>query len=220
MQDQYLTISDPVTGYFMNSGSKFYAYAYPILNEAEAVTLLQLLKKEHPKARHYCTAMRLLPDGSLSRSSDDGEPVGSAGKPMLNQLMSYNLTYVYAVVVRYFGGTKLGIPGLIEAYKVSTADALAKATIITRTIFTKARIILPFDSYPGFLNFLMQRNVPVLESEFDEHASLTIAFPASVVKEDLMKLLREYAQLDFSNITDYALQLGWKIDVLHESFTQ
>ena len=130
MQDHYHTLAAPATGYFMNSGSKFYAYAYPLTSETAASDVLSQLKKDHPKARHFCTAIRLHADGSLSRSADDGEPSGSAGKPILGQLIKYGLTNVFVVVVRYFGGTKLGIPGLIEAYKTSTEEALRQASIV------------------------------------------------------------------------------------------
>jgi uncharacterized YigZ family protein len=220
MQDEYQTIALPVTGYFMNSGSKFHAYVFPVQSETQANDLLLAIRKEHPKARHYCTAIRLLADGSFTRSSDDGEPAGSAGKPILNQLLRHNITYVYVVVVRYFGGTKLGIPGLIEAYKCSTEDALSKAAFITRTVFAKVRIVLPFEAYPGFLNFLMQRNIQVLESEFQEQVILIIALRLATVTDGMVELLRAFTQLDLPSVEVYAEKLGWQIDVLPAVFTR
>ena len=126
----------------MERGSKFMAYAFPVSSEEESQHYLQSIIKNHPKARHFCSAMRLFPDASLERSSDDGEPSGSAGKPILGQLVKNNLTNVYLVVVRYFGGTKLGIPGLIEAYKTSAANAIAAGVILEKTVYTKVLIQL------------------------------------------------------------------------------
>jgi len=117
-----MTLKSLSEGYYMERGSKFHAYAFPVQTEDEVHSILQALKKEHPKARHFCSALRLYPDASLERSNDDGEPSGSAGRPILGQLVKHDLTNVFVVVVRYFGGTKLGIPGLIEAYQCRNHD--------------------------------------------------------------------------------------------------
>lgn len=121
---RYKTISAPSTGDFRDRGSKFLAYAYPITSATELKEKLQALKKEHPKAVHHCYAYRIGTDGAQFRANDDGEPSGSAGKPILGQIDSMELTNVLVVVVRYFGGTLLGVPGLINAYKTATAQAL------------------------------------------------------------------------------------------------
>lgn len=125
--DKYKTIAAPATGDFRDRGSKFLAYAYPVTSTDDIKEKLQALKKEHPKAVHYCFAWRIGTDGTLFRANDDGEPSGSAGKPILGQVDSLGLTNVLVVVVRYFGGTLLGVPGLINAYKTATALALEPA---------------------------------------------------------------------------------------------
>ncbi|MBS1531433.1 MAG: YigZ family protein, partial [Bacteroidetes bacterium] len=113
--DTYLTIEKPAEGVFRDRGSKFMAYAYPITSEPDIKLIIAGLKQEHPKANHYCYAMRLSTDRSVFRINDDGEPSGTAGRPILNVLLSRNLTNLVVVVVRYFGGTLLGVPGLINA---------------------------------------------------------------------------------------------------------
>jgi len=122
-------IKGKTEGVFKDRGSKFLSFLIPIKSEEEVNTFLDTLKKNHAKARHYCYAFRLGEEAELTRSSDDGEPSGSAGLPILNQLRSFNVTNVLAVVVRYFGGTKLGMGGLIHAYKESIKDALVKAVL-------------------------------------------------------------------------------------------
>jgi uncharacterized YigZ family protein len=121
---KYKTIAAPATGDFRDRGSKFLAYSYPVFTPQDIKDKLQLLKKEHPKAVHYCYAYRLGTDGTQFRANDDGEPSGSAGKPILGQIDSLGLTNVLVVVVRYFGGSLLGVPGLINAYRTATAQSL------------------------------------------------------------------------------------------------
>jgi len=125
--NKYITLSGPATGDFRDRGSKFLAYAWPVATAGNVKEKLQGLKKEHPKAVHHCYAYRLGTDGSQFRANDDGEPSGSAGKPILGQIDSMGLTNVLVVVVRYFGGTLLGVPGLINAYKTATSQALEAA---------------------------------------------------------------------------------------------
>ncbi|MEO6132349.1 MAG: YigZ family protein, partial [Saprospiraceae bacterium] len=108
MPDQYLTLEGPSEGYYMDRGSKFLAFAFPAESEVAIAAILDKKRKEHPKASHFCSAFRLNAEASLERSNDDGEPSGSAGKPILGQLTKNNLTNVLIVVVRYFGGSKLG----------------------------------------------------------------------------------------------------------------
>jgi uncharacterized YigZ family protein len=132
--DTYLTIAHPADGVFRDRGSKFMAFAYPIASEGEIKHIVALLKKEHPKANHHCWAMRLTPDRSVFRVNDDGEPSGAAGRPIVNTLLSRELTNILVVVVRYFGGTLLGVPGLINAYKKATEEALAAAQVISKTV--------------------------------------------------------------------------------------
>ncbi len=130
----YYTIENPSVAEFKERGSKFIAYAYPIKDVGEFKLRLSEIKKEHPKATHHCFAYRLGLDGNTYRVSDDGEPSGSAGKPILGQIDSKQVTDVLIIVVRYFGGTQLGIPGLITAYKTTAAFALQTTAIIQKPV--------------------------------------------------------------------------------------
>jgi uncharacterized YigZ family protein len=131
-EDTYRTINRPSEGIFRDKGSKFIAYAYPFKSEEHLKELINDLKNQHPKARHYCYAYRLSTDRAVYRINDDGEPSGTAGRPMLNTLLSKDLTNILMVVVRYFGGTLLGVPGLINAYKSAAEDAIQQAIIIQK----------------------------------------------------------------------------------------
>ncbi len=197
LKDRFLTLQSLSEGYYMERGSKFHAYAFPVQTEDEVHGILQALKKDHPKARHFCSSLRLHPDASLERSNDDGEPSGSAGKPILGQLIKHDLTNIFVVVVRYFGGTKLGIPGLIEAYKTSTANAINAGTSIERNVYSKVSVNLTFESYSPFLNFCKQHSIPVFEESFDNRVSLIIGFRKSDVNELLQGALKEYSKMDF-----------------------
>jgi len=152
MQLTYKTISGTAYAEFKDRGSKFHGYAFPARNAEEIKQHLQDLKKEHPKAVHHCYAYRLGTDGLQFRANDDGEPSGSAGRPILGQIDSAGLTDVLVVVVRYFGGTLLGVPGLINAYKTATADCLALATVVEKNV--EHRITLEYDY--SLMNEVMQ----------------------------------------------------------------
>lgn len=200
----------------MERGSKFLAYAYPVETEDDVQHFLQSVKKEHPKARHYCTAFRLFPDGSLERSNDDGEPSGSAGRPILGQLIKNNLTNVCVIVVRYFGGTKLGIPGLIEAYKTSTANAINTAIIVERKVLAKILIKLSYESFPSFLNYFKQHDIPVIDELYGERASFIICLPKSTADQKLIEILHQLSQMDFQDLEQYIAYLGIEVEVVKE----
>ena len=216
MKDQYFTLATRAEGYFMDKGSKFYTYAFPIDSEAEVQTIHEKIRKEHPKAKHYCTAMRLYPDASLERVNDDGEPSGSAGKPILGQLIKNQLTNVLVIVVRYFGGTKLGIPGLIEAYKTSTANAIQTAIIIERIVYAKVQIVLSYDSFPMFLNYCKQHDILVLGETFGDHAALLLGFRKSTARQDVMEALHQFSHMDFTSLEEYQDHLGFSITFTDE----
>ena len=134
MNFTYRTIAGETQSDFRDRGSKFFGYAFPVASVEDCKSSIQRLKKEHPKASHYCFAWKLGHDGSATRVSDDGEPSGSAGRPIEGQILSRALTNIMVVVVRYFGGSLLGVPGLINAYKTAAAEALDKAAIIEKNI--------------------------------------------------------------------------------------
>ena len=140
MQDYFLTIQKNCEGLYKEKGSKFISYAFPVSNEAEIKKIISQVKKEHHAARHWCYAYKLGADKKMFRANDDGEPSGTAGKPILNQLSAADLTDVLIVVVRYFGGTLLGTSGLITAYKNAAADALLHAEAITKYISQTCKV--------------------------------------------------------------------------------
>lgn len=131
-RDSYIGIADVSEGLYKDKGSRFIAYAYPVVSEEEVKPLVDALKKEHHAARHHCYAYRIGMDGSVFRANDDGEPSGTAGRQILGAIDSAGLSDVLVVVVRYFGGILLGVPGLIRAYREAAADALANAVTVER----------------------------------------------------------------------------------------
>lgn len=131
-RDSYIGIADVSEGLYKDKGSRFIAYAYPVVSEEEVKPLVDVLKKEHHAARHHCYAYRIGMDGSVFRANDDGEPSGTAGRQILGAIDSAGLSDVLVVVVRYFGGILLGVPGLIRAYREAAADALANAVTVER----------------------------------------------------------------------------------------
>ena len=159
MEDKlkFRTIDQPVTGEFRDRGSKFFSFAYPVNSPEEVKEKIQQLRKEHPKAVHHCFAFRIGTDGTQYRANDDGEPSGSAGKPILGQIDSSELTNILVVVVRYFGGSLPGVPGLINAYKTATQEAFRKATFTERWI--EDLVELEFD-YPnmGEVMYLLRQS--------------------------------------------------------------
>ncbi len=167
MEDTYKTISTPSEGLFKDKGSKFHSFAYPVSSEDEIKGIIQILKKEHYSARHHCYAWRLGHEKLLFRANDDGEPSSTAGKPILGQIQSFDLTNILIVVVRYFGGTLLGVSGLINAYKNAAHDVLLQAEIIEKLV--EKRLSIEFDY--GVMNEVMKvfkdEKLTQLESLFD-----------------------------------------------------
>jgi uncharacterized YigZ family protein len=186
--DTYLTIEKPSEAIFCDRGSKFLAFAYPINSEADIKTILTVLKTEHPKANHHCWAMRLGIDRSVFRINDDGEPSGTAGRPILNTLLSRNITNVLVVVVRYFGGTLLGVPGLINAYKTATEDALNTAVIIEKTLDDIYIISFDHQQMNDIMKVIKEDNLTILEQQFDNNCMVKIAIRKMQVNRSINKL--------------------------------
>lgn len=172
MEDIYKTISAPAEGVFRDKGSKFIAYVFPITEEEVVREHLAEVRALHPKARHHCWAYRLSPDRQVFRINDDGEPSGSAGRPILNMLLSYDVTNVFVVVVRYFGGTLLGVPGLINAYKTATKEALDAAEIIEKTVNDVYRVEFDYLAMNDVMRVVKEENLHVLNQEFDNECKL------------------------------------------------
>ena len=172
--DSYLTVKQPAQGLFKDKGSKFIGYIFPIQSAEDVKGILAELKAEHPKARHVCWALRLSTDRSVFRVNDDGEPSGTAGKPILNTLLSANLTQVCVAIVRYFGGTLLGVPGLIHAYKEASLAAIKKAEIIEKTIKDRYQIHVPYTQLNKVMKILKDENITILAQDLDTECSLII----------------------------------------------
>jgi uncharacterized YigZ family protein len=184
----YYTIEQPSMAEFKDRGSKFLAYAYPAKDIDTCKKLLAQLKKEHGKAVHHCLAYRLGVDGSIFRVSDDGEPAGSAGRPILGQIDSKGLTNVFVVVVRYFGGTLLGIPGLINAYKTATALALQLSPIIKKPIEIPYELNFDYHQMNEVMMLVKHYNCSVVEQTAQLFIQLHIGIPKNRLDEVLEKL--------------------------------
>jgi len=186
--DTYRTIEKPVEGLFRDKGSKFLAFAFPVKSEGELKGNITLLKLEHPKANHHCWAMRLTPDRSIFRINDDGEPSGTAGRPILNMLLSRDLTNLAVVVVRYFGGTLLGVPGLINAYKLATEEALKQAVIIEKTVNDVYIIEFDYLQMNDIMRLIKEDSLDIIEQLFDNNCSITVSIRKMNVNQTLAKL--------------------------------
>jgi uncharacterized YigZ family protein len=184
----YYTIEQPSMAEFKDRGSKFLAFAYPAKDIDTCKKLLAQLKKEHGKAVHHCLAYRLGEDGSTFRVSDDGEPAGSAGRPILGQIDSKGLTNVFVVVVRYFGGTLLGIPGLINAYKTATALALQLSPIIKKPIEIPYELNFDYHQMNEVMLLVKHYNCSVVEQTAQLFIQLHIGIPKNRLDEVLEKL--------------------------------
>lgn len=173
--DTYRTIKTPSEGLFKDKGSKFLAFAYPISSESDIKPIVAKLKAEHTKANHHCWAMRLTPDRSVFKLNDDGEPSGTAGRPILNILLSRDLTNILVVVVRYFGGTLLGVPGLINAYKQATDDALNQATVIEKTVNDIYTINFNYLQMNDIMRLVKDENITIMHQQFDNDCTLHVS---------------------------------------------
>lgn len=181
--DRYKSIAAPSEGLFKDNGSRFLALAYPVETLEQVKDIVAGLKKKYHDARHHCFAYRLGYQGDVWRASDDGEPSGSAGRPILGQIDSMGLSDVLVVVVRWFGGIKLGIPGLIRAYKTSSADALSQATLIEKTAARRFRLHFDYLSMNAVMKVLKDMDLPQSAQEFGETCSLEVRVRLSAVDD-------------------------------------
>lgn len=195
----YYTIEKTAVAEFKDKGSKFLAYAYPVKTTDQVKECLQEVKKEHPKATHHCYAYRLGTDGLQFRAVDDGEPSGSAGKPILGQIDSKQLTDVMVVVVRYFGGTLLGVPGLINAYKNSCAMVLQLIPAVQKNVEAKYRLVFDYTILNDVMMVVKQNNCTVLKQDIQLFCEMEIGIPKS--SQDLTLLrLRDIYNLEIKSL--------------------
>ncbi len=183
--DTYKTIGSSSEGTHKDRGSKFIAYAYPVTNEQQVKDYVAALRKEHFSARHHCFAFRIGAGKQLFRANDDGEPSGTGGKPILGQIQSHDLTNVLIVVVRYFGGTLLGVSGLIAAYRGAAADALANAKIVEKQVMETYALKFPYDAMPAVMKILKDEALEQRDQDFQLECRLNF----SVRKNDADRIV-------------------------------
>lgn len=187
-KDVYQTIHGESTGEFRDRGSKFMAYAYPVYTEEEWQEKLNAVRKLHPKARHHCYAYRLGLDGNNFRANDDGEPGGTAGRPILGRIDSFGLTNVFIVVVRYFGGTLLGASGLINAYKNSAAEALSRAKIVEKTVEDVYQLSFDYALMSSVMNVVKKLELEMIRQDFGHTGAVDVAIRQSEVESAIRQI--------------------------------
>lgn len=183
--DTYKTIDKAAQAPFKDRGSRFIGYVQPISNESDFKAFLEAVKKEHPSATHHCYAYRLGMDKTAFRVNDDGEPSGSAGRPILNQLLSQELTNIGAIVVRYYGGTMLGIPGLINAYKTATVEALQQSKIISKTLCSWYQLQFSYEQMNAVMQTIKQQHWEMKDQQLEENCQLTLGIRNTEVNKAL-----------------------------------
>ena len=186
--DTYYTLGGEAEALYKEKGSKFLTYAYPVRSEAEIKEHLDARRKRYYDATHHCYAWRLGPKGESFRANDDGEPSSTAGRPILGQLLSKEVTYALIVVVRYFGGTKLGVPGLIEAYKTSAALVLENAVIEQRTVDIGTKIRFSYLAMNDVMRIVKEMQPRIIDQQFDNLCTMTLSIRQSRAEQLLERL--------------------------------
>ena len=186
--DEYLSIGGESTATYRDKASKFLAFAYPVTSVDEVKRWLEVLKKLHFDANHHCYAYRIGHENEQYRVNDDGEPSGSAGRPIYGQILSCGLTDVLVVVVRYFGGTKLGVPGLINAYKTVTREALLNAETVTKTVTVKMMVRFGYEMMNPVMRIIKEEAARVTSQNMGESCELEIVSKKSSVERIEQKL--------------------------------
>lgn len=204
--DSFFTLSAPGTGEFKDRGSRFIAYAYPAASEEEALRYLESLRKEHFKARHHCFAWRFGLDGHRFRANDDGEPSGTAGRPILGQIDAAGLTDVVVVVVRYFGGTLLGASGLIHAYRESAAEALRLAPRVEKIVLEQVVFFVGYALLPDLQNALKKLRTEIFQEEYGDAEA---RFHVGIRKNEAADTLVKIKALLWKTSPDEARTLDW-----------
>lgn len=178
--DQYKTIKERSEGYFKDKSSKFYGLAFPVNTEDDISKIRESVRKEYHDARHHVYAYRLGADMKTFRASDDGEPSNSSGPPILGKIRSFELTDILIIVVRYFGGTKLGIPGLINAYGTAAEEAIKNAKIIIKTITKQLTIKFEYPQMNDVMRIIKDNDLKIIEQDFQLSCKIVLDIPESV----------------------------------------
>lgn len=188
MDDTYLTIAQTAQGIYKDKGSKFLAFAHPIKSEEQVKDIVAAYRKQYFDARHHCYAYMLGAKSQLSRSSDDGEPSGTAGRPILGQIQSNQLTNILIVVVRYFGGILLGTSGLIQAYKQATADVIANASVIEEIVLAQFEVNFPYELMNDVMRVLKDDAMSFGTPEYTLTCKISFGVRQSKVEQVCAKL--------------------------------
>ena len=191
-EDSYKVVTTPGEGLYKEKGSKFFAEAFQVHSEAEVKAKVAEIKKKYFDAKHHCYAFIIGPDKSCYRSSDDGEPSGTAGKPILNQILSKDLTNVCVAVTRYFGGQLLGVPGLINAYKTSAREALDNCGVMEKTVDEVYSVSFGYPLLNEVMRILKEENLEQRNTKFELDCYLEIAVRKSISNKIVDKLDRIY----------------------------
>lgn len=186
--DVYRTIEADAEALFKEKSSKFLSFAYPVTTEEQIRERLEVLYKKYYDATHHCYAWRLGPRGEAFRANDDGEPSSTAGKPILGQLLSNEITDCLIVVVRYFGGTKLGVSGLIDAYKTSAAEVIAAAKVVERTVDDRIEVRFSYMAMNEVMKIVKDLQPKIVEQCFDNLCTMTLTIRQSQSKQLLARL--------------------------------
>ena len=197
MQFSFNTIDKPIENILLKEkGSKFIGFAFPVNNEFELKNALEKIRTEHPKATHHCYAFRIGLNGENYRANDDGEPSGSAGLPIYNQLLANEITNVLVISVRYYGGTKLGVSGLVKAYKECAKITLEEAQIITKELETEIEIQFSFNQQNVIFTLLSKFDAKVLNFDANENCIITASLKIAQ-KENISEKLSEMQNISF-----------------------
>ncbi len=196
MPDTYQTIAQPAEGLYKEKGSRFISFAYPIENEDAIKSILAGIKKEHFQARHCCYAWCLGVDQGRYRINDDGEPSGTAGRPIFGQIQSNKLTNILLVVVRYFGGTLLGVSGLIRAYKQAAGDAISNAFVVTRIVEHQVEIFFNYTAMNSLMQLIKEEQLEIVNSQFNLQCAMTIKVRSASLEAIETKILKTEGILD------------------------
>ena len=210
---QYKTINSHGYGEFRDRGSKFLAHIFPIVNGDEAGNALEEIRKLHGKANHHCFAWRIGLDGLKYRANDDGEPSGTAGKPILGQIDSNGLTNVLIVVTRYFGGTLLGTSGLINAYRLAAAAAIDNACVIEKELSDYYIFYCDYNKMPLIMDAAKKYELTIIKQSFDLNCELTIQFPKSKWEGKLPQFIAQALSLRIDQVDPTLLlpHLKWEL---------
>lgn len=174
-EDTYRTLAAPSQDIYKEKGSKFIGLAFPVTQEEEVKEMLKTIKKEYFDATHHCYAYQLGFDKTAFRVNDDGEPSGTAGRPIFGQIQSLDLTQVLVIVVRYYGGTKLGVSGLINAYKTTARAALDKGSILEKVVKEVYRINFFYEQMNDVMHLLKEQHVDILKAKYESECELEVA---------------------------------------------